>query len=159
MCSSDLWHSGSKSHFTTNIEGNVSMTNSSEQSKAAPKPSRIGEILVEEKVVTEDQLKRALKVQAAMEQGRQLSEIFVELGYATKKAISVAIAKHGKSLRIGDMLVEQGIITEEDVDKAIGIQKEKSIPFGEVLLELGLINERILLINLEIRRASCRERV
>jgi len=124
------------------------MTNSSEQSKAAPKPSRIGEILVEEKVVTEDQLKRALKVQAAMEQGRQLSEIFVELGYATKKAISAAIAKHGKSLRIGDMLVEQGIITEEDVDKAIGIQKEKSIPFGEVLLELGLINERILLINL-----------
>ena len=125
------------------------MPKDKDEPKAPPKKiSRIGEILLEEELITEAQLNRALKIQSALEQKKQLTEVLVDLGYATKKNISDAVAKHGKTLRIGDMLVEQGLVTDEDIEKAIAIQRERNEPLGVILVEQGMINERTLLINL-----------
>lgn len=44
-------------------------------------------------------------------------------------------------MKIGDMLVKEGIITEEQLSKALEVQKSKSSgKLGEILLELGYID-------------------
>lgn len=43
--------------------------------------------------------------------------------------------------QLGELLVERKIISKEDLDKALEIQKEKGGLIGDVLVELGLAKE------------------
>src|SRR3989338_2223410 len=42
---------------------------------------------------------------------------------------------------LGELLIERRIITKEDLDKALTIQKERGGLLGEILVELGLAKE------------------
>lgn len=44
-------------------------------------------------------------------------------------------------LHLGELLIERKIITKDDLDKALEIQKEKGGLLGEVLFEMGLVKE------------------
>lgn len=55
-------------------------------------------------------------------------------------------AMTGKNLKIGDMLKEQGYLSDEDLQKALDVQKkEKGKRLGEVLIEQGYITENQML--------------
>lgn len=110
--------------------------------------SVIGEALVTAGAITEAQLTRALRVQSMLEDPKQLIEVLVELGYSNRKVLNEAIAGQGGSLRLGDLLVEQGIITSDTLSIALQTQKEQGIRLGEALLSLGALNERTLLRNI-----------
>lgn len=112
------------------------------------KTSLIGEVLAKAGVITSEQLDRAIRVQDRLEQHRQLGEVLVELGFATRQSIADAISKHGKSMRIGEILVEQGLITENDLQTALSIQRDGGQPLGTVLVHMGAITERTLLQNI-----------
>ena len=58
---------------------------------ARPEKVRLGEILVQQKLMTEDQLGLALAEQKRS--GRKLGRVFVEKGYVTEEQISGALAK------------------------------------------------------------------
>lgn len=109
--------------------------------------SAIGDALVAAGAITPEQLTRALRVQALLEDPKQLVEVLVELGYGTRNSLNDTIAKQGANLRLGDLLVEQGIITAETLEMALQTQKEQGVRLGEALLNLGAINERTLLRN------------
>lgn len=49
-----------------------------------------------------------------------------------------------KRVRIGDALVEDKLITEEQLNEALTAQKEKGTLLGETLVELGYIREEVL---------------
>ncbi len=110
--------------------------------------SLIGEALVKEGILTEDQLKRALRIQSLLEQPKMLGEVLVDLGFATKKSVSDAIIKHGGGMRLGDLLVEQGLISQESLETALGVQRDTRQRLGAILISLGAISERTLLQNL-----------
>ncbi|MBI2422463.1 MAG: Flp pilus assembly complex ATPase component TadA [Candidatus Hydrogenedentes bacterium] len=114
----------------------------------APAPrSAIGDAMVAEGVITAEQLKRALKVQQLLEEPKQLVDVLVDLGYSNRKALTDAIARRGSHLRLGDMLVEQGIITTEALEMALATQRDRGIRVGQALVEVGALNERTLLLN------------
>ena len=50
--------------------------------------------------------------------------------------------KTSKNRRLGDLLVETGIITQEQLKHALEIQKDTNKKIGEVLVEEGLIEEK-----------------
>ncbi len=108
----------------------------------------MGEAMVKDGLITDEQLKRALRVQATLEDPKQLGEVLIELGYATRQAVQEAVTRHGKHLRLGEMLVEQGLVTDETLDMALTLQQERGVRLGEALIELGAINERTLLRNI-----------
>lgn len=58
---------------------------------ARPEKIRLGEILVQQKLMTEDQLSQALAEQKRS--GRKLGRVFVEKGFVTEEQISGALAK------------------------------------------------------------------
>ena len=67
------------------------------------KSTLIGNALVSEGHITQDQLDRALKIQSALEQKRPLGEVLIELGYTTRKTISEINVSFGKKKSLGDI--------------------------------------------------------
>lgn len=49
-----------------------------------------------------------------------------------------------KKIRIGDLLVAAGAITDEELQEAIAYQKEKGLKLGQALVEMGLISQELL---------------
>lgn len=99
------------------------------------KKSLLGEVLLEDGVVEEEHLTRALKIQAVLEQSKQLGEVLAELGYATRQAIHDTIAKHGKRMQLGEILVEQGHVTPQDLETALKVQRKTKGPIGKILVQ------------------------
>lgn len=50
-----------------------------------------------------------------------------------------------KIKRLGEMLIEEGVLKEEDLQKALEYQKKNGKRLGSVLLELGLVKEKDIL--------------
>ena len=50
-----------------------------------------------------------------------------------------------KKIRIGDVLIAAGAITEEQLQAALDYQKENGGKLGNVLVELGFISDQILI--------------
>ena len=46
-----------------------------------------------------------------------------------------------KSLRIGDIFLNSGKITQEQLDRALAEQKTKKIKIGEALVSLGFVTQ------------------
>ena len=44
-------------------------------------------------------------------------------------------------IQLGELLIQEGIINQQQLDKALKIQKEKSGLIGEILVELGFAKE------------------
>ncbi|MEE8343396.1 MAG: ATPase, T2SS/T4P/T4SS family [Gammaproteobacteria bacterium] len=102
---------------------------------------RIGEILVEQKVVSEKQIDEALTVQ---EERRNLP-----IGaYLREKAI-VSIAELERALdrqkvvphmKLGEILIGEGFINEEQLNAALEEQKnDRKVPLGQILIRQGLV--------------------
>ena len=50
-----------------------------------------------------------------------------------------------KKIRIGDLLVEAGAITAEELGEAIEYQKENGGKLGNIIMELGFISQELLI--------------
>lgn len=53
-----------------------------------------------------------------------------------------------KKIRMGDLLVAAGAITEEELQEALAVQKEKGQKLGQVLLEEGFISRELFIATL-----------
>lgn len=87
---------------------------------------RMGDILKKEKIVTEEQILKALPI--AKESHKKLGEVLVELGYTTEDAIASALSRQ---LDI-DVISLTGITIEEDVLKLVNVgilRRHLMIPF------------------------------
>src|SRR5690242_17760505 len=66
-----------------------------ESESGATRRRRLGEVLIDEQLLTQAQLEHALQAQAA-DTGprRRLGQVVAELGYATEREIAIALATH-----------------------------------------------------------------
>lgn len=53
-------------------------------------------------------------------------------------------------MRLGDLLIAAGAITQEQLEEALTIQKQKKERLGDVLIESNIITERQLIEALQI---------
>ncbi len=110
--------------------------------------NRIGDILLAKNLITKEQLSVAIKnaqmqnkllgdvlVADGTVSGNQLKEILAE--QSAKQ--SAAPAEGQPKKRVGDLLVEQGLITEEQLQMALQESKTSKEPIGSVLVKLGFI--------------------
>jgi len=51
-------------------------------------------------------------------------------------------------LKLGELLIKEGLITEEQLQKAITAQKQEGTRIGEVLVKLGLVTEKDIVVTL-----------
>ena len=110
---------------------------------------RFGDILLEFKVISQDLLNTALKMQR-QEKGKYLGEILVELG-VPQDSINKALDRFSKRKSLGQVFLDLKILTPEQLD--IALKKQKEIQnggdhrlLGTIVVQLGYITYESLLL-------------
>jgi len=108
--------------------------------------AKLGEILLAQNYIQEDQLEHAL-IQH-QQSGVSLGKVLVSLGYINEEALSAVLGRQieiSQKKRIGELLVDQGYIDNEQLETALNKQKEVDKKLGSVLVDLGYLTETKLL--------------
>ncbi len=102
----------------------------------------IGKLLVEENVVSEEQLKVAVEKQQEMRR-LVLGDYLIEQGYITPEHLEEALAyqKRKPSLRLGEALIELGHLTGDALQAALARQRaNRGRPLGQILVDMGVLD-------------------
>ena len=122
-------------------------TGSPAQKPVTDTGAAIARVLVQGGHVTEAQIQYARRVQSKLSTQKTLVSVIKELGFITAKQLREVLIANRLEVRIGDLLVELGHISLNDLATAIRIQKESrgTKKLGEVLVESQFITEQKLL--------------
>jgi len=109
------------------------------------KDEPIGTMLVQTGAVHPDALEHAIVAQRT-ERSVPIGRILVEQLAATEGDVARAMSQQKqRDRRIGELLVEQGVVTPQAIEAAVAEQqRRKGKRLGEVLLELGVVTEQTL---------------
>lgn len=119
----------------------------------------LGELFLEAKRITPAQLAGALEEQART--GAMLGEVFVRRKLVTAPELEAALefqkrqeqdARASERFRLGNILVAAGIITGEQLDRALSRQKQRRKKIGELLVEAGDVTPRQVAKGLSIQK-------
>jgi hypothetical protein len=122
---------------------------------------QLGELLVAEELLTEDELEQALAEQASS--GRLLGQILVTNGYLSAFSLARVLSEqHGVRLQareeetaeqapppfeavrewrpLGKVLLDLGLVTESQLERALAVQREQNGRLGEILVSRGLLS-------------------
>ena len=120
---------------------------------------QLGELLVAEELLTEDELEQALGEQATS--GRLLGQILVANGYLSAFSLARVLSEqHGVQLSstaapappaaapepeqpwrpLGKLLVDLEFLTESQLERALAVQHEGGGRLGEILVSRGLLS-------------------
>jgi len=116
-------------------------------------PARlIGALFVERGLVSESQIRVALEIQR--ETGQQLGQILVERFGVSRKELASVVAEQWAKLggsagpedsaswrRLGEIFVERGFVTQEELDEALVRQRQTGERLGEALVAQGVISK------------------
>jgi type IV pilus assembly protein PilB len=104
----------------------------------------IVKVLLLEKLLTEDQLRYALRVHAKLKTPEPLLKVLKELKYVSDEQIQQAVRAHLVSIRIGSLLVELGLLSQADLESGLALQatEKPKRKLGEVLVAHHFIEER-----------------
>lgn len=103
---------------------------------------RLGEILREMNLVTEEQLERILRIQG-------------DTGTASEGSGSTA----GSKVRLGDILLDQKLVTAIQLDNAVEEQHRSGKKLGEILCEMGMVSKKALQQALDMQHNRTAEKV
>ena len=107
---------------------------------------KLGEILLSQGLITDEQLEKAVKQQSAT--GQTLGAVLVSSGAISAQDLNSILGEQiqvDSKKRIGEVLIEQGIINDEQLNEALKQQKILGKKLGEVLVSLGFVSENKLI--------------
>lgn len=107
---------------------------------------KLGEILLSQNHINSQQLEVALAEQSRT--GESLGAVLISHGFIDEEILSAVLGKQieiTQRKRIGEMLVDQGYITEQQLHKALEAQKTMNKKLGKCLVSLGFLDESKLL--------------
>lgn len=125
-------------------EARPAATPAGSRAPATARRSRsLGETLVETGIITDEQLQQALAEQSRS--GRKLGRVLTDLELCTQEDIATALQEQVRRIRIGDLLIDYGHITESELDEALKRQKGSARKLGQVLVDMGLVSQAQIL--------------
>ena len=106
--------------------------------------SRFGELLIEQSLITREQLTEALRIQSTVSTYIPLGQILVMRGWLTRTQLTTLLRRHSKRARLGELLVRGKHITAEQLEAALARQKQVRQPLGQTLIALGYLTEETM---------------
>ena len=105
----------------------------------------LGELLLRQHVLDEDRLAHAISEHKRT--GLPLAKVLVRLQMVSEDTLTSILGVQMQSatkMRIGEMLLAQGYITQDQLNKALETQKTTGKRLGRTLVELGFMPEERL---------------
>lgn len=106
---------------------------------------RIGEILLREGAIDQDQLFYALEEHKRT--GILTGKIFLRLGMVSENVLSTTLQRQSKGRdirKLGEVLVEQGIVSQAQMDAALEMSQRTKQKLGTILVKKGFVKEEVL---------------
>jgi type IV pilus assembly protein PilB len=109
-------------------------------------------LLVRSGALTPEQLEYAARVRAKLRPPRPLLQVLKELGTVTDEVVQEALSSHPGEVRLGELLVDLGVITERELQRALAAQAEKpGRRIGDALVELDILSPEQLYQTLSVQ--------
>ncbi|MBU0499494.1 MAG: Flp pilus assembly complex ATPase component TadA [Gammaproteobacteria bacterium] len=102
---------------------------------------RLGEVLLKEKLISEQGISDSLQEQASVRK-RTIGEYLRSKAVVTAHELEGALERQKSfpHLKLGEILIGEGLITETQLEQALTEQKQnRNKPLGEILVDRGLI--------------------
>ncbi len=103
---------------------------------------KLGEVLLSQGLITEEQLLIALR--ECRRNGLSLGSTLVQMRFISNDDLTAVLGEQihlQQRKRIGEILVEQGFITPDQLEKGLAEQKTSKQLLGKCLVKLGFISE------------------
>lgn len=116
--------------------------------------TRIGNLLLKEKAITEAQLRQALQIQKR--EHRFLGEILIKVGVVGQKKLAQVLSLQGglrsqvackfiqENLRLGQILTHTQTVARDQLKQALERQKKTKKLLGKILLEMKVVSQNSL---------------
>lgn len=108
---------------------------------------KIGQMLIEEKIATHQEVNLGLEKQEQL-RNQRLGEYLTNEQIVTSEQLVEALGRQSKSgtvLRLGDMLVREKLITPAVLQEALSKQRtDKKVALGEILINMGVVNIEVI---------------
>jgi hypothetical protein len=105
---------------------------------------KFGELLIEELLVTREQLDEALRIQGTLRTYVPIGQILTMHGWLKRADLTAVLRRHRKRARLGEVLVRAGRITPEQLQTALTRHPPLRQPLGQALVALGYITEEAM---------------
>ncbi|MBW2539000.1 MAG: hypothetical protein JRE27_05295, partial [Deltaproteobacteria bacterium] len=112
--------------------------------KIRSRDRKIGEILLDEELISKDQLQEAFRIHKGRDIYKPIGQIFVDQKFITKKQLNFLLDRHLKRPKLGNILVRSGILSEHELDIALEHQQKSDLRLGEILVKLDFITEELM---------------
>jgi type IV pilus assembly protein PilB len=117
------------------------------------KPMKLGDLMVREGLLTVDGLQKALAMQKQTGMISDLGQpghykplglICVEMKLITKQDLQRFLSRHHKRIQIGELMINMGLINQDQLTHVLEQQRFSSNRFGTLLVQSGIISEQQL---------------
>jgi type IV pilus assembly protein PilB len=102
---------------------------------------RVGDILIEEGIISQEQLDEALEYQKAEESPLPLGEVCINLKFISRADLRKLLRKYQANIQMGELLVNMGLIDGEQLEEALQHKEITGEKLGTVLIELEYLTE------------------
>lgn len=120
------------------IDGGASAAQGSEPGR------KFGELLIEERLITREQLAQALRIQGTLRTYIPLGQILMMQRWLRRTDLTALLERHRKRARLGELLVRAGRLTPEQLQRALAQQAQLRQPLGQALIALGHVTEETM---------------
>jgi type IV pilus assembly protein PilB len=107
---------------------------------------KLGEVLLSQGLITEEQLLIALR--ECRRNGLSLGATLVQMRFISNDDLTAVLGEQihlQQRKRIGEILVEQGFVTADQLEKGLAEQRNTKMLLGKCLVKLGFISEAKLI--------------
>jgi len=104
---------------------------------------KVGELLVEQQLVTQDQLKEALELQKVFPD-QPIGQLLCKLGFIKESDLSFILDQKNKRLKLVDILLDGGMLDQQKITHAREVSKQSGISIEKALLTLNYVDEESL---------------
>lgn len=104
---------------------------------------KVGEILIEHRLISEDQLREALELQKVFPD-QPVGQLLCKLGFLNEGELSYILEQTGKRQKLGDLLIRERLIDEERLGQARAAAKRDGSTLERALRKLRLVEDEPL---------------
>lgn len=101
---------------------------------------KLGEILLENRMVNDEQLKEALELQKVFP-NQTVGQLLCKLGFLKESDLVYILEQTGKRQRLSDILLREKLIESEQLITAMDLSRKEDITLAKAILKLRYVDE------------------
>lgn len=104
---------------------------------------KVGELLVDQKLISQEQLLEALDLQKVFPD-QPIGQLLCKLGFIKESDLSFVLDQKNKRRKLSDILLASGVLDQQKISHAREVGKQSNIPLEKALLKLNYVDEESL---------------